>query len=250
MKQQYKRYEMWGAHYSNAVFALKTAILPAPQNKGLLLKLETKDMEGKITYGISGKHFAKNYTTPVNLQESSEITVMNTRNGKLLDSTTIVLKFNKATGKKTTLSEPPASNYPGDGAFTLVDGVINERGMSRSKEFIGFNGKNISATIDLGSVQEIKEVRLHALFSSGSWIYPPQLVTVLVSADGRHFQRMGSAREFVGKDELKGHLAVVPEALLSARYVRVQVEAVAKISANMPGAGEKAWMFLDELQIF
>jgi hexosaminidase len=250
MQQQYKRYAQWGAHYSNAVFALKTKILPAPQNNGLLLQLETKDPDGKITYDISEKHFLKNYTSPVHVQESSTITVMNTRGGKLLDSTTIVLKFNKATGKKIILSEPPAANYPGDGAFTLVDGVINEKGMSRSKEFIGFNGKNISATVDMGAVQEIKEMRLHALFSSGSWIYPPQLVTVLVSSDGRSFERIGSAREFAGKNALKGHLAVVPERTVAARYVRIQVEPVQKISANMPGAGEKAWMFLDELEVF
>jgi hypothetical protein len=30
-----------------------------------------------------------------------------------------ILHFNKATGKKITLTNPPSEKYPGDGAFTL-----------------------------------------------------------------------------------------------------------------------------------
>lgn len=249
MQTQYNRYRQWGTNFSNAYFDLQTTLLPAPGNKGLLVKLESKDKAGKITYGIAGKHFAKDYTGPVLIQENVQLTAMFNRNGQILDSTTINLRLNKATGKKVMLSEKPSSNYPGSGAFTLVDGVINNKGISRSKEFIGFNGKNITATVDLGSVQEIAEVRLHALFASGSWVYPPQFMTVLTSTDGKQYTRLGSAREFVGKDPVKGFLSVVVDEPVKARFVQVKAEAVSKIAPNMAGAGEKAWMFLDEVEV-
>lgn len=249
MATQYRRYQQWGAHYSNAYFELKTALQPAPGNKGVLLALATKDKAATIQYGIEGVHFAKNYAAPVLVQESAVITAMVNRNGMIIDSTSVRLRFNKATGKKITLSELPASNYPGSGAFTLVDGLVNSQGLNRTSEFIGYNGKNITITVDLDTVQDIREVRLHALFASNSWIYPPQQVTVLVSADGKHYQRMGSARELMAKDPVKGYLGVVTDDVFRARYVQLKAEAVQKISPNMPGAGQKGWMFLDELEV-
>ena len=41
--------------------------------------------------------------------------------------------FNKATGKKITIVTKVDKKYPGDGAFTLVNGVQNEMGMARNK---------------------------------------------------------------------------------------------------------------------
>ncbi|OLY92977.1 hexosaminidase [Cnuella takakiae] len=249
MQTQYKRYELWGANYSNAYFEIKAAIAPTKDNSGLLLQLESKDRQATVQYGISGLHFAKNYTAPVLIQQSGEVTALVNRNGKIIDSTTIKFRFNKATGKKVSLSEQPAPNYPGSGAFTLVDGVINEKGMDRTKEFIGYNGKTITATIDLGSPQDISEVRLHTLFASGSWIYPPQEMEVQVSTDGKTYQRMGSARELLAKDPVKGYLGVVIDAPVQARFVRVKAQAVQKIAEHMAGAGQKAWMFLDEIEV-
>lgn len=249
MNTQYKRYGLWGANYSVAYFAVKTVLAPAPGNNGLMLKMETKDKEATIQYGISGLHFAKNYTGPILLENTSEVTALVNRNGKIIDSSSLKIKFNKATGKQVTLSEPPAPNYPGSGAFTLVDGVINEKGMARTQEFIGYNGKTIIATIDLGTEQSISEVRVHALYASGSWIYPPQEVHVMVSTDGKNYQRMGTAREVMAKDPVKGYLGVVADAPVKARYVQVKAQAVEKISPNMAGAGQKGWMFLDEIEV-
>ena len=39
--------------------------------------------------------------------------------------------FNKATGKKITLKDQPAPNYPGSGAFTLVNGVITQKKLNQ-----------------------------------------------------------------------------------------------------------------------
>lgn len=249
MKTQYQRYELWGANYSNAYFELKTTITPAPGNNGVLLQLATKDQDAIIQYGVSGLHFAKNYTSPVLLENTTEVTALVNRNGRIIDSTSLKVRFNKATGKKITLSEPPAPNYPGSGVFTLVDGIINEKGMARTQEFIGYNGKTITATVDLGQSQSFNEVRLHALYASGSWIYPPQEVHVFVSADGKTYQRMGTAREVMAKDPVKGYLGVVVDEPVQARFVQIKAQALQKISAHMAGAGQKGWMFLDEIEV-
>jgi hexosaminidase len=61
--------------------------------------------------------------------------------------------------------------------------VQNEKGMSRSREFLGFSGTNCEAVIDLDSLQTIKSVTIHS-FATGSWIWQPQ-TEVFISDNGK-----------------------------------------------------------------
>lgn len=72
----------------------------------------------------------------------------------------------------------PSKSYPGNGAFTLVDGIQNEMGLAKSGEFLGFSGTDLDVTIDLGKEMEVSKVILHVLKLEGSWIYLPSQVEV------------------------------------------------------------------------
>lgn len=248
MQTQFKRYQLWGANYSNAYYDIASTLQPAPANKGIIIKLKSKDKTGKLKYGIAEKGFAKNYAGPIVVNENSTVTGLYYKNGKLLDSITIPLRFNKATGKKVTLKEPPSKNYPGNGAFTLVDGIINEKGLAQSREFIGYNGNDISTVIDLGSMQTIDSVVVHTMNSPGSWIYPPREIEVSVSSDGKSYKPFGNAAEFIKKNAGNGKL-LITQAPISTRFVKVDVKNLGKIPDGKPGAGENAWLFLDEIEV-
>jgi hexosaminidase len=248
LQTQFKRYDLWGANHSNAYYDIKTTLAPAPGNKGISVKFETKDKSGKLMYGIAGQHFAKNYTTPFIIKDNAAITGLYYKNGRLLDSVSVNLSFNKATGKKVTLKEQPSKNYPGDGAFTLVDGIINERGMSRSREFIGYNGNDAQVIIDLGTAQQINTVTVHTLNAAGSWIYPAQKIEVALSKDGKSFQPAGSSAEFIKTNSGNGKLQVTFSPV-SSRFVKVDIKNLGMIPDGKPGAGENAWLFLDEVVI-
>lgn len=248
LQTQFTRYNTWGVNWSKAYFDIAATVQPAPGNKGLQVKLASKDKTGKLTYGISGVHFAKNYNAPIVVNQTSAITALYSRNGQVMDSVSVNLKFNKATGKKVTINPAPAPNYPGDGAFTLVNGIINNKGMARSAEFIGYNGKPVTIVIDLGSVQPLEMVAAHALSAGGSWVHPPQEMEVSLSTDGTNYKRMGTAREFKGVTPQKGMLEVVAEGQ-RGRFVKLVLKPLEKIPANLPGAGNAAWMFLDEIEV-
>jgi hexosaminidase len=248
LQTQFRRYDLWGAKYSNAYYDIKTSLAPAPGNKGIAVKFETKDKTGKLMYGIARQHFAKNYTSPFVVKDNATVTGLYFKNGKLLDSVTVNLSFNKATGKKITLKEQPSKNYPGDGAFTLVDGIINEKGMSRSREFIGYNGNDAQVVIDLGSAQQIDSVSVHTLNAGGSWVYPAQMIDVALSNDGKSYKPAGSSTEFIKTSGNNGKLQAT-FAPVSARFVKIDIKNLGKIPDGKPGAGEKAWLFLDELEI-
>ncbi|MBD0351367.1 MAG: discoidin domain-containing protein, partial [Flavisolibacter sp.] len=204
--------------------------------------------KGRLLYGVAGKHYPKNYAAPIVVTESSDIAGLYYSGNKMLDSVSIRIHFNKATGKKVTLKEAPAKNYPGNGAFTLVDGIQNEGGLSRSREFLGFQGKDMEATLDLGTPQKINTVVVHSFQQENSWIYPPQSVEASYSSDGKSYKPLGTSSDFKITQGGNGTMSV-NSTPVTARFVRVIVRNYGAIPEGKPGAGNKAWLFVDEIEV-
>jgi hexosaminidase len=160
--------------------------------------------------------------------------------------------LNKATGKKISILYPASSSYAGNGAFTLVDGVQNKMGMSRSAEFLGFSGKDLVATIDLGEATNISEVRIHAFTQTASWIYPPaQGIKIEISEDGKDFSFPQEEIENIGPDDgiHKIWFSFSHQRLLT-RFLKITVKNYGIIPPPQPGAGNSAWLFVDEIEVF
>lgn len=169
---------------------------------------------------------------------------------KPFTSFTQKFSFNKATGKKITLTTPPSPSYPGDGAFTLVNGIINEKGMARSKEFLGFSGINCEAVIDLGEIQEISFVVVNTLRRESSWIWQPLSAEVFGSSDGEKWFSLKMTDDFTDKKDGSGKGSMtMPFRKTFTRYVKVVVTNWGIIPAGNPGAGNKAWLFVDEIEV-
>src|SRR5688572_2002246 len=254
---QFRRYDLWHTNYSKAYFDLNATVVPTENNNGVLWILKTKDPSTEIKY-IS--HFAgrpyelkfiegKTYTEPVEIKSTQLIAAVSMVNGKAISNPVYQnFLFNKATGKKITLANEPAQNYPGDGAFTLVNGIQNEKGRARTKEFLGFNGTDCEAVIDLGSLQTVSSVIVHTFRQAGAWIYQPRTVEVFSSADGKTFSSLGLTDDFKETKSGNGTLKVSFNPT-STRYVKVIVKNWGTIPEGNPGAGNKAWLFVDKIEI-
>ncbi|TMI62579.1 MAG: beta-N-acetylhexosaminidase [Bacteroidetes bacterium] len=256
---QLKRYEFWKANYSKALFDIKSSVIPSLDNNGVQWKLESKQPGVEIKYitHTAGMIAAptykdgKTYTTPVPVN-SSMILAATTMSGSKSISNPVyqTFSFNKATGKKIDLKMEPSQSYPGDGAFTLVNGVVNEKGMTKSREYLGFSGGNCEATIDLGSSQKIKNVVAHVLREKGSWIWQPQTFEVFVSENGTDFTSVGLTDDFNVKIKgLETGTMKVEFAERNARYIKVILRNWGGIPEGNPGAGNKAWLFVSEIEV-
>lgn len=243
---QFKRYELWKANYSNAYYDIKAEMVPAPDNNGVAVKLEGRTNSGRLLYAIPGKHFPKSYTEPVILNEDAQVLALFYKGEKLIDSVSVNVKVNKATGKKITVVPAPSGNFPGNGPFTLVDGIINEKG-GRTSQSVGFQS-DVEATIDLGTSQQISNVTVHALKSGGTYVYPPQSIEVSGSIDGKTFNALGSTTTISDTPGTKAILKV-DFSPAATRYVKVLIKSLSAIPADQRGAGEKPWLFLDEIQV-
>lgn len=241
-----------GINYSTAYYDPKPSVVSLPDHK-IGWKAETKNKDASVSYREPGSNEMLPYTGPVVITQSGkyEISVKGktANEDKLLSQLFFV---NKATGKKIVLAENPSGNYPGDGAFTLVNGVQNNAGMARSSEFLGFNGKNAEAVIDLGEEMEITGARIHTFTQRESWIYPPSEITVLSGSDGINFTTAGSEKK-VQQTEKNIHTEIrfTPgQNIYKIRYVKIIIENYGIIPEGSPGSGNPAWLFVDEIELF
>lgn len=241
---QFNRYALWKANYSKAYYDIKAKVLPAPSGNGVLWELTGKSAEN-IRVQRKGPDASIIYSKPIMVTGNS---TWSASNGKLMLWQSF--SFNKATGKKISLTTLPSKSYPGDGVFTLVNGVKNQKGLSKSKEFLGFSGTDCEAVIDLGKKEEISKVVVHSLRQTGSWIWQPLSTEVFVSDDGKEYTSAGLSDDFsVTIKGLEKGTMQVEFAARKARYVKVVVKNWGDIPAGEPGAGNKAWLFVDEIEI-
>jgi hexosaminidase len=250
-----------GINFSKAYFDLVVQIKRAAQAGTLKINLKPRQKNGLIRHVITSLPARANYVPAEELlllnQDGESIVPISasglhifnwfTGNGSSRPAV-FDFSFNKATAQNITLTTPPSKQYAGeDGANGLVNGLQSKKGIA-SPEWLGWVGSDLEAVIDLGSVQDVAKVSVHTLDQNGSWIYLPPAATVTVSTDGQNFTAAAQggtyADDAVHMKYL--HLAFNP---VKTRYIKILVKNYGDIPTGKPGAGNKAWLFVDELRV-
>lgn len=238
-------------NFSNAYYDPELIVSETEDNKGIYLQLKNNagyqsfihadSLTGNDLYISKGRK---------RIIKSSVLSMALTDSNQEVKSNWILqyFNFNKATGKKTTLSSPASAQYPGDGAFTLVNGVQNTKGISKSPEFIGFAGTNCEAVIDLGKTDSIHKVTVHALNDNGAWIWKPSGIEIFVSDNGTDFTTAGAANNFIKTAGANGTITATFD-VIKTRFVKVLVKNWGIIPPGNSGSGSKAWLFVDEIEV-
>jgi len=254
LQTQFRRYDLWKANYSKAYFNLNATISPTENYNGVYWTIKSKN-KGNLNIGrLAHDHEAFEVVQQSDTSIKAKVFHSNNyhveQNGKgfssFLDQT---FSFNKATGKKISITTLPNSKYPGQGgAFSLVNGVYSQKGLSYP-DWLGWVGDDLEATIDLGKTTSFDSVRIHTLDQNGSWVYLPQYVEVLVSNDGNDFTSVGKSSTFVGDTLTMGWINVLTPKE-SSRFIKLVAKNYGLIPDGKPGAGNKAWLFADEIQVY
>lgn len=257
LAEQFKRYDLWKANYSKAYYDLKGTVMPGTEASSIRWKLGSNFSPAKILVKIQGAHHGmgnfRDYYDPLNVGgiiggEGTPMVAMlyDTVSKTVLSEIRQSFFFSKSTGKKITLTTSPSSKYPGDGAFTLINGVINEKGMAKSKEFLGFSGNDCEVIIDLIKPETISKVVVHSLRQEGSWIWQPQTVEAFALNEKGEWLPLGLTDDFAGKTN--GTMTLYFESVKS-QQVKVLIKNWGEIPTGNPGAGNKAWLFVDEIEV-
>ena len=239
-----------GIRYSKALFEITSKVSPSDNKKGVLFWLRSAQDNKGIHYTTNGTPptaKAPAYSKPIPITRNTVVKAAYFENGTQ-KSAVIEQAFyrTKSTGKKITLVSQPHENYGIGGAFTLVDGMRGNM-EKYGRDWIGFWGKDLEATIDLGKKTKLTKVTLDVLANEGSWIYYPEKVTILLSENGKDFKQVKvlSAAEI---SSLKGIIAM-NIGKQQARFVKVIARNAGKIPDGKAGAGADSWLFVDEIMI-
>jgi hypothetical protein len=189
------------------------------------------------------------YAGPIALDRSATVRAMAAREGRQSIASPPV-HFERFEGTKEVEVRPdPAPEYAALGPLSLVDG---RRGDPRAPaaDWLGFETNDMEAVIDLGTVRPITSIAAGFLSNQGSWIFAPASVE-FAAGTTRENMRVVFSKDFEMEKADRASVKDVSAKIKStrARYVRVRARNVGACPPWHPGAGGKAWLFVDEIAV-
>jgi hypothetical protein len=220
--------------------------------RSLRVRLSCDSRNAAIFYTLDGSEptlKSKRYIEPIDLTRSALVRAACSVGGDLAAEISEA-RFTKCLKTKSVVFEKPYSaKYPGRGDTTITDGRRGSLNF-QDKEWLGFDGDDVVATIDLGESKAIHKIAIGCLQQQGSWIFLPTEVKFIVSSDGINWKTVGNQSNAVKQKEsvvARDFSTAVKD--VSARYVRVAAKNVGTCPPWHPGAGDKAWLFVDEVVV-
>ncbi len=241
-----------GVNYSKSIFNVEI-LAQSSLGKGVNIVLKSPMEQGEIRYTTDGTEPSLStnlYQKALPLKNSFTLKAayfeQGQRKSKVIEQAFVLTK---STGKHITLVNPPSPSYSGSGPSTLNDGVLADPS-KYGKDWLGFSGTDLEATIDLGKVTEYSSLKLRFLERPESWIYYPSTVEVLESKDGKNYNTLGLIN-YADVKQNAGQIQIVKfaKAERKTRYIKVVAKNYGNIPLGAAGEGHGAWLFVDEIMV-
>ncbi|MEO0468279.1 MAG: chitobiase/beta-hexosaminidase C-terminal domain-containing protein [Bacteroidota bacterium] len=169
-----------------------------------------------------------------NFQSSESITVQ-------------IVKLNPLPAEtKLTLSAEPNTNYPAQGAVSLIDGIKGPKSFRAKPAWLGFLEDSLEMTLTLPEPMQLSGLQLSLLEHHGAWIFLPERIEVL--HEGKVLGQWQKAAPTHNKpDDFVFPKIGWPAQKISSLSIRISP--LQQIPDWHGGAGKKPWLFIDELII-
>ena len=205
----------------------------------------------KIYYTLDGTEPSDSallYEKPICLKEATDIRAAALQDGRWslpIDAHYYLIDARHSVKLENKYNE----QYEAGGLKALID---HQRGGEnfRTGSWQGYYGVDLVATVDLGVSKRLNRLAGSFLQEIYSWIWMPTEVEYFVSDDGRNFRGVGKVKNDVPVDAdgaFVQEMEVRPRC--NARYVKMVAKTIGTCPEGHVGAGQKAWIFCDELVI-
>lgn len=158
---------------------------------------------------------------------------------------------NIAIGKKVKLLTEP-KKYADENPQALTDGALG--GSNFYANWLGFEGNNLEAVIDLGKETEFSTISTAFLQVTNHIVFFPESVTYSYSTDGKTFRQLGKVinSKPLSKTSKKNNIKyfTVTFSPVKTRYIKVKAKNILKAPGWHNAAGLPAWIFVDEVIVY
>ncbi len=154
-----------------------------------------------------------------------------------------------AIGKKVIFGNSYNQKYTAGGDSALNDGLRGSLDFNDGK-WQSYRDEDPDFIIDLGKETDIEEITCSFLNNQRAWIFLPVKVDFMISADGKKFNELKHFEQPAERD-YKQYVKefTFKSGPVKTRYVRVIANSIDSLPQWHPGAGKKAWVFVDEIVI-
>jgi hypothetical protein len=216
------------------------------------IELTTTATSTDIFYTLDGSipgAASKKYTSPFTIGKNCTLKAVSISKANSSQVITRVYTFLQGV-KSAKLSLQPNPKYPGLGTSGLFDGLIGSS-IHTNKQWMGFEGEDFEVTVDRGEVKPLNTLGIYVLQMPVSWIFLPTAVEYYASDDGSTYKLLTTFYPADTDDiRLDGTVMLARNfENISTRYIRIKATNIGTCPATHPGEGQKAWLFVSEVEI-
>lgn len=243
------RLQAMGIQPANHLYEIASEIVAG--NGQIDINLNTLAKNADIYYTLDGNEpttAALLYEQAIEITSSTTIKAFAFLNGeKKGRGWEQTVNMHLAAGQAISLSADPHPKYSSGGIPAVINGIEGSSERYGDAEWLGFDGVDFDAVIDLGKEQTVAEVGFRFFKGEGQWIYLPRQVSVSLSTDGENYTEVGLLTAIDGATKVISPTITFAEQ--KARYMKIQALNYGVIPDGKQGAGNKAWLFVDELSV-
>ncbi len=252
--QHMKILDVWKINYSKAGFTPQYKSFSNPNGAGISLRTELP--VDYMTYSLDGTDLtagSNSYTDSFYIVEEGVLKASSYVNGEKMGKTLQrTLSYSYSTNKLISLEATPDLPDPSTGitdqeyAKMLVNGISG--GVKYNKyDYVGYKGKDLRATIDLGDMRDINGVEFSFYQDTSNAIYYPVMIQVELSVDKQSWSNPYTLNQGA-IEKGKGHVrfALLPKRI---RYVRILIKNRTNLPPWHAQAGKKVWLLTSEIGV-
>lgn len=247
LEKHYNRLNRLGITYSRSSHKVQIHSVFDTVTRKQMVTLTSQIPNAHMSFSINnGPETA--YSSPFEINRTSEIKAfLPVTDGRWRKESSRTILMHAAVGKTPQLTQLYSRQYSASGNSTLTDGLRGNE-LQFNHDWLGFSGNDLEAIIDLDTITMINKVALGTLSNPGNWIFLPKNVEIELSANGiDYFSAPGIIAH---PDPVTGNEIInytLNNINTEARYIKVTAKNFGICPEGHPGAGEPAWLFVDEV---
>ena len=218
------------------------------ENGELKYQLSTPISGKKIRYTMDGSKVdtsSKLYNQGIIITDNTSIQAGVFEDNQLVSSVfSETINYHKAVKGSVTINPAPHTSYNAGGNQALINGILGSDKRYGDKEWLGFWGDDVEINIDFNEETTMNSITTRFYNTNGQWIYAPKKIDIAYSLDGKKYYLLKEV-ELSSTDRIVKITAEFDA--VNAKYIKILAPNYGVIPEGKQGAGNKAWIFIDEI---